>query len=284
VSATGADTYVWSDNSTGSATNVTPGQLGTNTFVVAGTRTLTGCTATASILVTVFAPPILNVQASPPIVCQGKNVVLTASGANIYNWSNGGNTAQLVVTPASSANFVVVGTATNNCTASASVSVTVLPLPTIDGSATRSIICVGENTSLMATGGDSFIWTASKNSNVLQGGTVIVNPGSSDTYTVTGTGANGCQNTDVVTVVVDQCDGLAKVNGGTKLLVYPNPTGGEFVIEGLNGGLLEVSDLSGRVLLTTEVTGPVQHLNISDFAHGIYYVKTGATVIKLVKE
>jgi hypothetical protein len=284
VSANGADVYSWSDNSSGSSTVVTPGSLGTNTFVVAGTRTLTGCSSTAAVLVTVFAPPVLNVQANPPVVCQGKSVVLTASGANQYNWSSGGSTSQIVVTPANSTNFVVVGTATNNCTASASVSVTVLPLPSIDGSATRTFICVGESTQLMGSNGDTYIWTASKNSNLLQGGTVTINPSSSDNYTVTGTGSNGCQNTDMVTIVVDECNGIAKTASAAKLNVYPNPTAGEFVIEGLSAGVVEVSDLSGRILLAREVSGPVFRLNISEFSNGVYSVKVGTSVIKLVKE
>src|SRR5699024_984363 len=78
------------------------------------------------------------------------------------------------------------------------VTVTVNPLPNIDAG-TDVTICDGASTTISATGGTSYTWDNSLGA----GATHSVSPTSTTIYTVTGTDANGCQNTDQVTVTVN---------------------------------------------------------------------------------
>jgi hypothetical protein len=182
-----------------------------------------------------------------------------------------------------------MGTSTNNCSSSANVSVTVLPLPNINASATRSNICQGEPTTLQATGGITYVWSSLGTANLMQGGTITVSPGSSDIFTVTGTDANGCTSNTMVTVVVDPCTYVGESGSLSQLSVHPNPGSGLFVIEGLSAGRhLQVTDVSGRLLLSSDADGGTGTIDLSGYAAGIYYVRTdgpaGLATLRVIKE
>jgi len=85
------------------------------------------------------------------------------------------------------------------------VTVTVNPLPVVNAGADQTI-CIGAPVTLNGSGAVSYTWT----NGVTNG--VAFNPTTTTTYTVTGTDANGCQNTDQVTVTVNP---LPVVNAGT---------------------------------------------------------------------
>nr|WP_299203049.1 T9SS type A sorting domain-containing protein [uncultured Brumimicrobium sp.] len=95
--------------------------------------------------------------------------------------------------------YVVTNTiaASGSCAASSETfSITVKETPTVDAGADQAV-CEGTDVTLTATGADTYAW----NNGITQGtpftpgvGTLI--------YTVTGTGVNGCENTDQVSVVV----------------------------------------------------------------------------------
>lgn len=78
--------------------------------------------------------------------------------------------------------------ASGPCAGNNDVTVTVLPRPVV--SVTPAVSC-GPST-LTATGASTYTWTPSTGLNTTTGPTVTANPTSTTTYTVTGTGANGC--------------------------------------------------------------------------------------------
>jgi hypothetical protein len=63
-------------------------------------------------------------------------------------------------------------------------------------------ICTGNSATLTANGANSYSWAPSTGLNTTTGPTVVANPTTTTTYTVTGT-FNGCSSTQVVTVTVD---------------------------------------------------------------------------------
>lgn len=81
------------------------------------------------------------------------------------------------------------------------ITITVNALPTIDAGTDQSV-CIGDDVTLTATGGNTYSWTGGVSNGV------PFTPASTQTYTVTGTDVNGCQNTDDVTVTVTNCDPL----------------------------------------------------------------------------
>lgn len=101
-----------------------------------------GCTAPVdSVCVTVLPPVTVTVTASRDTICDGDDVILTAtaSGGNggpyTYNWSQGGTTNQVVVTPGTYPNAgTYTVTASDGCSnpnATGSYSIEFYPTPTI---------------------------------------------------------------------------------------------------------------------------------------------------------
>jgi gliding motility-associated-like protein len=87
--------------------------------------------------------------------CVGSNTVLTASGGSGYLWSNTATTAATTVTQGS---YSVTVTNAAGCTASASASVTELSSLNVIISGTLSV-CQGQQTTLRATGGNTYVWS-----------------------------------------------------------------------------------------------------------------------------
>jgi hypothetical protein len=82
------------------------------------------------------------------------------------------------------------------------LTVQVVPLPTIDAG-TNIAICEGSPTTLTASGGATYAWSPSTGLSATTGSSVVATPALTQIYTVTGTDANGCTNTDNVTVTVN---------------------------------------------------------------------------------
>jgi len=86
----------------------------------------------------------------------------------------------------------------NGCSKPDQILVTVYPLPVVSAGPDRAI-CIGEETELTATGAYSYVWSGGM---VTQ--SVVVSPGATAVYYVTGTDYHGCTNIDGVQVTVNQ--------------------------------------------------------------------------------
>jgi len=203
---TAASGYTWSPSggSTGSAT-VSPTS---NT-----TYTLTGangtCTTSTTAAVTVNATPTLAVTGGS--ICSGQSIVLTNTGSSAsgYTWSpSGGSAGSATVSPSGNTTYTLTG-ANGTCTASTTAAVNVSPTPTIAlASSAGATICSGTSTTLTASGATNYTW--SPNAGGGSTNPVVVSPGTSDTYTVTGE-SSGCTSTQVITVNVTPTPTVAAV-------------------------------------------------------------------------
>ncbi|MBP7821635.1 MAG: gliding motility-associated C-terminal domain-containing protein [Saprospiraceae bacterium] len=147
-----------------------------------------GCTGTAQATLSVNAIPSASITGNTTF-CQGQNSTLVASGGIDYLWSNG-NTSN-TITVNSTGTYTV--TVTNNgCTSVSSTNINVNPLPVVSISGNTQI-CSGENTTLLATGGGSYLWSDATTLNSLS-----VNSGGNYTVTVTN---NGCSSTAIAQVI-----------------------------------------------------------------------------------
>lgn len=109
--------------------------------------------------------PEVTISASGPLVfCTGQNVVLTASEGDFYNWNTSSNQQSITVTTSGNYFVTVIDFLTGCASTSASVSVSVNPLPpnfvSISGSTT---ICEGETVNLSAVFGASLTYQWRKN-------------------------------------------------------------------------------------------------------------------------
>jgi len=188
-------TGIISPNVTNGTVTYTPN---TNDPVVVNlTYVATNACGSASQTTSVTVLPIPVVNAGPDFsVCQGTAATLTATGNGFLTWTTPNVTNGVAFVPATTATYNVVATGFNNCTNSDQVTVTVLALPDVNAGANQTI-CAGESVTLNGEGAVSYQWTGGAANGV------AFAPSTTATYTVTGTGVNGCENTDQVTVVVN---------------------------------------------------------------------------------
>jgi uncharacterized repeat protein (TIGR01451 family) len=193
LSVTGGNTYIWNTGATSNQITVKP--VTTTTYTVTATAS-NGCTATSSIIVTLNSPPIAVIS-SPDSICSGASVGLSAAGGINYLWNTGATTSSINLAQTLTTTYSVTVTDINGCTASSSKMVNIFSPPTavISGDL---IICVGESTTLTATGGSSYIWSTLATTNA-----ITVSPTTTTTYTVTVTDAKGCTASTSAVVMVD---------------------------------------------------------------------------------
>lgn len=191
VSGSGANTYLWNNNVT-DGVGFTPTQ--TATYTVTGTD-LNGCSNTDQVIVTVNPIPQVN-AGQDHAICTGASTTLTATGdALSYAWDNSVSDG-VSFSPTNTVTYTVTATSTNNCINTDQVVVTVNPLPNVHAGADQTI-CDNQTITLSGTGAQTYVW----DNGVTNGQAFPALPGTV-TYTVVGTDANGCINTDQVTINV----------------------------------------------------------------------------------
>jgi hypothetical protein len=278
----GADTYTWSSGPTGSVTTVSP-PIST-IYSVTGTNNL-GCSNSGTVMVNVNSNSI-SVSLNPTI-CIGNSANLSATGAINYTWSTGAPISGILVSPNITTTYTVVGIDANFCMLSNMVTVLVNPLPNVLLNASQPNICKGESVDLTAMGANTYVWSTGATSASITVTPLVDVP---YTYSVTGTDNNNCSNSASVTIYVDKCTGLQERGGVTRILVYPNPTSGIALVQLSRGAiqLLELSDISGRVIIRPSTNDSSGQIDLSGLSNGIYYLKvrseTVSEVIKIVKQ
>ena len=182
----------------------------TKTYTVTGTDA-NGCVNTDDVVVTVLSLPSISGATD---VCIGASTTLSGSGtaSSSSPWlsshpSVATVTSSGVVTGVSGGTTTITYTDNNGCQVEETV--TVNGLPSISAGSDVST-CAGSAVTLSGSGGTSYVW----NNSVTNGVSFV--PTSTTTYTVTGTDANGCENTDDVVVTVNA---LPTISGTTTVCV-----------------------------------------------------------------
>jgi gliding motility-associated-like protein len=201
LTAAGASTYTWNTGATGASITATP--TVTTSYTVTGTSAA-GCVNTATASISVLTSLVVSVNSAT--LCTGSSTTLNAAGAATYSWVSGTGLsattgASVTANPVSTTVYTVTGTS-GTCSATATSTVTVNPLPTI--TVNTGTICIGQTTANLTAGGAStYTWSPATGLSATTGATVTANPGTTTSYTVTGTDANGCVNTNTTTVTVN---------------------------------------------------------------------------------
>lgn len=243
--------------------------------------TLTGtanCFAnTINQAIAVKAAPVLTVVATSSSVCAGQSTTITASGANTYTFT-GGILNGVSFIPATTTVYTVTGTnALTACQSKATHTITVNALPTLSLTSSNMIICTGQSVNLFAQGmpSTSYTWNPGNTT----GSSISVTPASTTIYTVTGMNVNGCSATASITQSVSTCTGIDKhpANPTSVLVIYPNPTNGDFTIKSTTEGRIIISNQLGQVLHTIDLNESNDYLiTINGLANGIYYITNSA--------
>ena len=265
LTASGASTYTW-DNG---VQNGVPFAVQPLTYTVIGYGT-DGCTDTVSVTPTVNPAPVLAIQSSSNSICQGSSVTLTASGAPNLVWNNNVQDG-VAFTPAGTDSYMVIGTGSNGCSDTATVTITVNPLPTVTFDLGIDSVCT--------TNGLVTLAGASPANGVFSGtgvsGTSFdpnTNPGN---YTITYTFVdnNGCTGTATDDLMVVNCLGFADAQS-LGLVFGPNPTQGELNVQlpaSWNQASVSIMDVQGRLMDTFSVTGSFTK-QMNTYAKGVYFM------------
>ncbi len=136
------------------------------------------------------------------MICMGNSVQLNAMNAQAYSWTpsatlNNPSIANPVSTSTATVTYTVTMDRGYGCPVVDMLVLTVNPLPTVVANSSAAAVCAGMPVTLTGSGAVSYTWTASVTDNV------AFTPVVTDTYTVTGTDANGCMNTATTTVTVN---------------------------------------------------------------------------------
>jgi uncharacterized repeat protein (TIGR03803 family) len=183
---------IYSYNPGGTAT-VSPSS---NTAYTVNGTTSNGCTSTVGAVanVTVFNTPVISVSGGT--ICTGQNFVMNPSGAGaggIYSYNPGGTAT---VSPSSNTAYTVNGTSSNGCTSTvgaiANVTVFATPVITVNSGSICSNNCFTLAPSGAGAGGTYTI----------AGGSNVVCPLSTTSYTVIGRTSAGCTATVAPTSTV----------------------------------------------------------------------------------
>lgn len=225
LTASGGSAYTWISlgNNLGNNSNITVTTPGTYSVSVTGAN---GCTASVNTTITqnTTAPTaaITNLPATNVLTCSTTTINLTATGGVSYSWSNGttivGTNATLAVTTPGT--YTVTVTGSNGCTSTANTVITqniTAPVAAITNNSNTTILtCTQTSIAVVGSGGVSYSWSNGTTNVGNLASLSITIPG---TYTVTATAANGCTDTEVITITQNITAPTAAITNTTNTTV-----------------------------------------------------------------
>ncbi|PJE45264.1 MAG: hypothetical protein CUR32_00070 [Flavobacterium sp.] len=154
-----------------------------------------------------------------------------------------------------------------SCPISSTVTVTPNALPTIATSGDVSICNGGAGATLTATGGVSYAWSPATGLSAANVANPTATPSATTTYTVTGTDANGCQNTATavvtvnapVAITVQPANQTALEDGNASFSVTATGTGLTYQWQSFDG--TNWNDISGETAATYAIATAPSTLN-----------------------
>lgn len=191
----GASSYLWSTAS--NANNIAVTTTASSVYSVVGTNSL-GCSATATIPISIYPTPSLSISNSNSLMCSGATAAtLQAGGASSYSWNTGSMTSSIAINPVNSSSYSVIGTSSLGCSKTQTILVTVNPLPVLTLSSDTLDLCFGLTATVGVSGAVTYSWSTGAT-----GTNVAVSPLINTNYSVTGTSSVGCKATNTLLALV----------------------------------------------------------------------------------
>jgi gliding motility-associated-like protein len=198
------ETLTWYTASTGGITTSEPSGIIANTYTsyALAQNNTTNCLSKTrtSVALIINSLPTVSATISPisGAVCIGSNVTFTGIGASTYTYT-GGVTNATPFAPSTTTTYTVSGTDANGCVNTYTKTIIVNPLPTVSATVSpiSGEVCLGSNATLTGVGATNYSWSDGVTN------ASSFTPTITTTYTVTGTDANGCVNTNTKTIIVN---------------------------------------------------------------------------------
>ncbi|MCU0432340.1 MAG: T9SS type A sorting domain-containing protein [Bacteroidia bacterium] len=258
-----------------------------------------GTTVSSLGLLRLYRAPDMGVSLAPficPDSCATISVNATCGSPTTYTWSPAAglsctNCTSPVACPSTSTTYTVTGSNPGCPSATAIVPVTVSTLSVNAGP--DLILCCNLFDTLVpvVSGGTppyTIVW--SPVTDLFCPGIGVYTPGACTSpvlrtctpgiYTVTVTDAAGCTVTDQVNISIITCRlGSGAENGNAsatgQITVFPNPASNEVKVnvEDEVAGLIEITDLTGRVVMQTRPQTNLVVLNVAELPEGSYLIR-----------
>jgi gliding motility-associated-like protein len=165
------------------------------------------CTADSSFAVTLKSLPTVTTIPDSTL-CGTQAIVLTTTGAQTYSWSpafglSNPNISNPTFTGNTNSSYTVTGTATNGCSSTDVINITLAAPPIVSSFADTSV-CDNITLNLNATGANTYSWSpATSVSNPNIANPVFTGTSGSQTLTVTGSNSPGCSSSVSFTITVN---------------------------------------------------------------------------------
>ena len=279
----------WGYSLTGASVGNTLTQNPVITFTMGGVQTVTlvalnGMTPSTPVVktITVESGPSMTVSSASAVVCSGNSVVITATGATTYSWMPGSEVTNTIVsTPTANTTYSVIGTGTNGCTSTSTITQWISALAV---TSTTNMLCAGSSATLNAGYGVTYSWSPGGQSTQ----TIVISPTVTTSYTVADA---SCSLTANFTQSVTTCVGLNENNlDASSFGLFPNPATNDVNLEFVQNGEKNISiyDMTGKQVINLVAAENKVKVNISNLSQGVYFVKIQSnnktSVAKLVKE
>lgn len=165
------------------------------------------CATSVTKIITINPPPAMTVTvgAASSSVCAGNSTTLSANvsgGATpyTYNWNTGSITSNITVNPTISpvTGYTVTVSDIQGCVKTASIAITVHPIPSITVTPANQSICAGKTATINLSGASGF----TTNPGGFTSNSFTVNPTSTTVYAITGVSPFGCVSSKLDSVKV----------------------------------------------------------------------------------
>lgn len=235
------------------------------------------CNSQASVSVTVYEKPEINISVNSP-VCEGSNANFSSTAGYSYLWSgpegfvSNLQSPTFVATSDEEGIYSLIVTDAQGCVNTDSVQLDIIETPDATAS-NNGPVCIGEGVLLAAFGGETFSWIGPNGFNANSQTVVFtaIQQAQAGTYIATVTGSNGCSVQVESILEIDECTGIAELQGGAEWELFPNPASHSLFVKGLGKGeSLSVLDLQGRVKIRRMAFDPIQQIDLSALQDGFY--------------
>lgn len=253
----------------GGSTVVSP--VVTTTYSVIGTSP-EGCSSATPVIstVTVWSPVLLSISGTTTL-CTGMQTTLVANGANSYTWDSGQTSSLVTVSPLATTVYSVTGS-NGSCSGSLHHTIQVHPLPQVNCTPSVVVVCTNEMFPLVAGGALSYTWAP----HGVVSESILASVSANAIFTLTGVDQNGCENSISISVAADECLGISNnnVNTASAIKVYPVPCGNKVTLDSDEEGNYQLVNCLGQTLKVVYITKGKNHLDLSEYAAGVYFLRT----------